>query len=456
MAVFADRFAAHADRPCVADGDRTLTYRELLELGRAGLAGLPRPRALVVLRCSLTAESLAAYAALLVDGHVPLLVEADLSGELLDHLVALYRPDAVVDPVAGLVDRPGGGPVALHPELGLLLTTSGSTGSPKLVRLKGTGVRANAEAIAAYLELSPDERPLLHLPMSYSYGMSVVNSHWVAGGCVCLTRRTVMEPGYWDDLRAHAATSIAGVPFHYTALRRLGEARLDLPSLRTLTQAGGRLDPRLGAFFADWAGRTGRRFVIMYGQTEAGPRISYLPPEAAAAAPEAIGLPVPGASIVLVDEAGAAVPDGEPGEMVVTSPGVMMGYALAAGDLDRGDELGGVLRTGDVAVKGADGLLRIVGRRSRILKIFGLRVNVDEVERRLAGEGHDVLCFGEDDRLRVLAAAGSDAAAIRQRVVDLFSLPPRGIEVRAGGPVKRTAAGKVSADALARAWEAAG
>ncbi len=457
--MFGAVFAAFAGNACVAMGDRALTYAETLALGRRITAGLP-PRALVVLRCSLTPESVAAYAALLVDGHVPLLIESTLAAPLADALIATYGPDAVIDPLsAAPVTRLAGG-TSLAPELALLLTTSGSTGSPKLVRQSATGVAANAAAIAQYLGLDAAERAFLHLPMSYSYGLSVLHSHWHAGACVCLTGASVMEAGYWDELATQHATSIAGVPFHYAAIRRLGEARLDIPSLKTLTQAGGRLDPRIATHFADWSARTGRRFIVMYGQTEAGPRIAWLPPEHTLAAPGAIGIPIPGVRIALCDEGGAAVPDGTPGEMVVHSPAVMLGYASCAADLAKGDERGGVLDTGDMAVRGADGLLRITGRRSRILKIYGLRVNIDEIEARLAAMGHVAHCFGEDDQLRVLIepsdAAFADAAAIRSTIVDLFSLPPRGIMVRAAlHPVARTAAGKLSAAALADGWTAA-
>jgi len=451
--VFGDLFDRFGDRPCVRDGDRTLSYAETLALGRSLIADLPATRALVILRCTLSAECVAAYIALLDAGHVPLLLEANLAAPLVEQLAERYSVDAIVIPGEPAERRPGG--TALHPNLALLLTTSGSTGSPKLVRLSHRGVRANAEAIARSLDLNADERPLLHLPMSYSYGLSVIQSHLVVGACIGLTRRTVMEPGYFDDLVGYRATSIAGVPFHYTALRRL-LARVEAPHLTTLTQAGGRLDPRLVTFFADWAASTGRRFVVMYGQTEAGPRIALLPPDRAAAAPEAIGLPLPGVAVHLVGDDGASVADGVAGEMVVESAGVMMGYAHAAEDLATGDVLGGRLATGDLAMRGADGLLRIVGRASRIIKVYGLRVNADEVETRLAALGHHAMCFGSDDALRVLIEATGDAAAVRQQIVELFSLPPRGIEVRSGTSPERTASGKLSADALDAAWAAAG
>lgn len=452
--MFGAFFDAHADRPFLRDGDRELTYAQALALGRTLVADVGRARTLVALRCTVGANCVAAYVALLDAGHVPLLLEADLAEPLVADLVARYRVAAIVTP-GEPARRLSDDPPALHDDLALLLTTSGSTGSPKLVRLGRAGVLANARAIAGALGLNADERALLHLPISYSYGLSVIHSHIVAGGSLCLTRASVMEPGYFADLAASRATSIAGVPFHYVALRRLLD-KLDAPALTTLTQAGGRLDPRVVAFFADWAERTGRRFVVMYGQTEAGPRIALLPADRALAAPDAIGLPLPGVAVHLRAEDGTPAAQGAPGEMVVESAGVMMGYALAAADLAQGDVMGGRLATGDVAVRGTDGLLRIVGRASRIIKVYGLRVNADEVEQRLAAGGQEAWCFGSDDTLRVLIAAPGEAAAIRQTIVNLFSLPPRGIEVRTGATPARTPAGKVSARALEDAWAAAG
>jgi acyl-CoA synthetase (AMP-forming)/AMP-acid ligase II len=452
--MFADCLARFADHVLVESGDARLGYGEVLALGERITGPLPRPKSLVVLRCGLDIASIAAHLSLTARGHVPLLLERSLAPALTADLVARYRPDLVIDAQAGSVE-PGPGGVELHPDLGLLLATSGSTGSPKLVRQSATGVRANAEAIAAYLELGPAERPLLHLPMSYSYGLSVIHSHLVAGATLVLTGHTVMEPGYWADLAERRCTSIAGVPFHYAAIRRLGEARLDIPSLATLTQAGGRLDPRLVTHFADWAARTGRRFVVMYGQTEAGPRISWLPPDRALVASDSVGIAIPGVTIDLVDEEGRPVPDGAPGDMRVTSPAVMLGYAHEAADLARGDELGGVLLTGDIAERGPDGLLRIVGRRARMLKIYGLRVNLDEVEQKLASLGHQAVVGGVDDELRILLEDGTDPAGVRQAVVALFSLPPRGILVRGSGPVPRSAAGKVRAADFEVAWSQA-
>ncbi len=452
--MFADAFERFAGRPCVSRGDDRLTYAEAIALGRRLIDALPRRRMFVALRVSLTVESLAAYAALLEAGHVPLLLEDSLSDELFAAIVNTYAPNAELAPGRYLRlfdERPA---TKLHDELGLLLTTSGSTGSAKLVRVSAGGLLANARAIADYLSLGPGERAFLHLPFSYSYGMSVINSHLIAGGEICLARHSVMEEGYWADLARLSATSMSGVPFHYRTIRRLGERKLETPSLRTLTQAGGRLEPELIRHFAEWADRTGRHFVTMYGQTEAGPRITYLPPERAAEAPDSIGIPIPGVNITLVGDDGAAVPDGETGEILCESPAVMMGYALGSEDLELGDVMQGRLMTGDLARRGADGLLRIVGRRSRLIKIFGLRINVDEVEQQLRSQGFDLHCFGEDDRLRVLVA-GAEPAEVRDFMTATFSLPPRGVEIRRIEALPTARTGKVAASALSQAWEEA-
>ena len=455
--MFAASFELNAERPCVREGDRVLTYADVARLGQEVIADLPSERQFVVLRCSLTAKCIAAYCALLSAGHVPLLLESDLATSLSADLYARFAPAWVIDPCHSTVERRDSPEPSLHADLALLLTTSGSTGSPKLVRLSAKGVHANAEAIGQYLALDPSERALLHLPMSYSYGLSIINSHLLTGGSIGLTRASVMEPGYWDDFDRYEATSVSGVPFHYTALRRFADKRLDRPHLRTLTQAGGRLDPKLVGWFAQWAESSGRKFYVMYGQTEAGPRIAYLPPDKAVTAPDAIGEPIPGTTINLVDEQGLPVAEGETGTLRVTSPSIMMGYANDASDFAGGYEIGNSLDTGDLAKRGSDGLLRIVGRNSRVLKLYGLRINLDELERRFSEEGYVAQCFGEDDNLNILIEGGPTSPDMaRERIIALYSLPPRAIQVRSTASLPRSGSGKVSSQILREAWLRAG
>nr|WP_283251104.1 AMP-binding protein [Rhabdothermincola salaria] len=303
--------------------------------------------------------------------------------------------------------------------MALLLTTSGSTGSPKLVRLSHTNLEANAASIARYLRLGPDDRSITSLPLHYCYGLSVLHSHLLVGGAVALTDLSVTDPCFWAQAREARVTGLAGVPYTFDMLDRVGFADMDLGHLRYLTQAGGRMSPEKVRAYAELGRRRGFELFVMYGQTEATARMAYLPPELATTAPDAIGIAVPGGSFHL--EPGAEDPAGPnetsgpdeaspSGELVYRGPNVMMGYAETPADLARGPELD-ELRTGDLARLGDDGLYRITGRASRFLKLFGLRVDLDRVERLLADAGLSAVCTGDDDGLVIALEGGCEAQA---------------------------------------------
>ena len=334
----------------------------------------------------------------------------------LENLIDLYRPEVILavdqadpgktyraDPIDGEVrlwwSAAGEQSPAVHPQLAVLLSTSGSTGSPKLVRLTRRNVEANAESIAASIALSPDERAMGSLPLYYSYGLSVVNSHLHAGASVVLTEETVVSPHFWKLFRSQRCTSMPGVPYTYDLLLRIGFNGLDVPSLRTLTQAGGRLAPELVLCFHAEMARRGGRFHVMYGQTEATARIACMPwdrlPEKAGAA----GIAIPGGRLSVDVGGGDDGRSSECGEIVYTGPNVMMGYAEGREDLKRGDELKGVLRTGDLGYLDDEGFLYVTGRSKRIGKVMGMRVNLDEVEARLSSRGPTAVVANGDGLL---------------------------------------------------------
>jgi acyl-coenzyme A synthetase/AMP-(fatty) acid ligase len=332
---------------------------------------------------------------------------------------------------------------AMHPELGLLLSTSGSTGSPKLVRLARGAVVANAKAIAETLALGPGEVAPTSLPLHYSYGLSVLSSHLAAGATVLLTNDGLLTEAFWTACRAHRVTSLAGVPYSYLMLRRIDLDRVAPPTLRTFTQAGGRLDPTLVRHYHAKAVARGGRLYVMYGQTEATARIAVLPPAELPARAGSVGRAIPGGSLTIDD-----------GEVVYRGPNVMMGYALTRADLAHGDELGGELRTGDLGRLDDDGFLWITGRSRRIAKVFGLRVNLDELEAlaRAAADGLELAAIGDDDRVVVfLAGAGAASAhlaVVRAAITGRLGLHPTGIVVTAVAALPRLASGKIDYGAL--------
>ncbi|NMR29154.1 AMP-binding protein [Crystallibacter degradans] len=441
---FAADLARHGDQPAVLIEDRVLTYRELANRVDDVAERLGPVRRLAVLAAANDLDSLVAYLAALSGGHPLILVPADKPAAL-GSILASYDPDVVMRSGTGepvLEVRREGTAHQLHPELALLLSTSGSTGSPKLVRLSRENLQSNAGAIAEYLDIQPSDRAATTLPMSYCYGLSVINSHLLRGAGLVLTDLSVVDPCFWDLFREQRATTFAAVPYTFELLDRVGFAGMDLPGLRYVTQAGGRLDPSTAHRYRELGQRGGWDLFVMYGQTEATARMAYLPPQLAAENPGTIGIPVPGGAFRI-----DPVPGLEDGELVYTGPNVMLGYAECPGDLAAGrtsDEL----RTGDLARRHASGVYEVVGRRSRFVKIVGLRIDLGQVEKILAELGVPAASAGSDRGLVVAVEGDHDAALLGKVLAQKLGLPRGAVELHAVVSFPRLANGKVDYQAV--------
>ncbi|MFF9868187.1 AMP-binding protein [Streptomyces sp. NPDC013953] len=441
----AQGLAAHGDRAALITPDGTLSYRELAQRVADTALRLGPHRRLVLLPGANTVEALVVHLAAMSAGHPVLLVPGD-HPEAVEALTAAYDPDVVVRPADGpwiLDERRTVSAHTLHPDLALLLSTSGSTGSPKLVRLSYDNLQANAESIAAYLGIRETDRAATTLPLSYCYGLSVVHSHLLRGAGLILTGLSVADSCFWDLFRTARGSALAGVPYTFDLLDRVGFAGMDLPHLRYVTQAGGRLAPDKVARYADLGARRGWDLFVMYGQTEATARMAYLPPDLVAAHPGAIGVPVPGGAFRLEPVEDLPCADGSAGELVYTGRNVMLGYAHTPDDLALGRTTN-ELRTGDVARRTPEGLYEIVGRRSRFVKILGLRIDPQQIEASLERRGITALCTGDDEALTV-AATGvpeSDARRIRGLVTGACELPARAVRVHILADLPRLPTGK--------------
>ena len=429
-----DHLRRFADRTAVLTETTELTYGQLADRVEACAPTLGERRALVLLEVDNDVDTLTHYLAALAAGHVVLPVPA---GGDTAALTATYRPDIVVDRT-GVRHVDTGGHV-LHPDLMLLMSTSGSTGSPKLVRLSRTNVAANARAIADYLGIVETDRAATTLPMSYCYGLSVVHSHLLVGAALILTDRSVSEQQFWDLFVAHRGTTFAGVPYTFELLDRVGFSHMKLPHLRYVTQAGGPMPPERVRRYAALGERRGWELFVMYGATEATARMAYLPPHLAQSHPQAIGVAIPGASLTIEPLDGW--PDDESGELVFRGPNVMMGYAEHIEDLADGPTLH-ELRTGDVARQCGPGLFEIVGRTSRFAKIFGLRIDLQRLERTLAGRGVTALCTDADERLVIVAEGPHSPADVRRVVADAAKVPVGAVDAVAVPELPRLPSGK--------------
>ncbi|MQX38207.1 AMP-binding protein [Roseospira navarrensis] len=453
----------------IAEDGAAVTYADLLEAVDRMAATLPAGAVLLLLGRNDLA-SLTAYLAAMQAGAVPLILGADTRPDHVRGLMETFSPHlvfadpqtaAALDGLEAVKDQDAYAlyrntasiEPATHPDLAFLATTSGSTGSPKLVRLSRANLLANAASIVEYLEIGPADRAAASLPLGYSYGLSIVNSHLFAGGSIVLSDRSLMEQAFWAHMRAAEITSFAGVPYHYEMLLRLRLERLKLPTLAKMTQAGGRLAPPLIEKVHAACQGLGIRFWTMYGQTEASPRISYLPPEDTLRKLGSIGHAIPGGRLWIRDEAGADISaTGAVGELVYEGPNVCLGYAERAADLAHGDDNHGVLYTGDLARCDAEGYVFLEGRLKRFLKIYGNRISLDRIERRLAEQGLEGAAQGRDDHLVVLAVAtpALDTEALRLDVAAFAGINAAAVTVRTIPELPRLPTGKVDYPCLSR------
>ncbi len=387
---------------------------------------------LIALICDNSVLSILAYFACVNSGNAVLLINANTDGDLINNLIKTYSPDFILpfgdafrptDSFSQYFEYSGIGvfkstsppETPINNDTAVLLTTSGTTGSPKLVRLSYTNIKANTDSIIKYLKISDNDCAITNLPMSYSYGLSVVNTYAATGACIVATNDTIVQAPFWKQFKSNNVTALQGVPYSYHQLEQLRFARMNLPSLQLMTQAGGKLAKDKVELFNSISKEKGFRFVVMYGQTEATARISYLPYERIDEKLGSCGIAIPGGALSVRSAEGSELPPNCSGEVIYRGANVMMGYAECREDLSAPDVMNGVLPTGDYGYMDEDGFLYITGRLKRFIKLLGQRINLDEVERMVEKEA-GLLCAASpsDEELRIAVgrATESDISSI--------------------------------------------
>lgn len=422
----------------------TISYKALASLSHALKEKIPA-RSLVLHLCKNEFGSLLGYITFLNNKIVPILLKDSLNEETIRLFLDRYQPDYIYLPedqkyglnsleevhsnfgYALLKTKYQSNQSRLNENLALLLTTSGSTGSPKLVRLSYRNLQSNTESIMKYLKITEAERAVTTLPMNYTYGLSVINSHLYAGASILLTSKTLMQKEFWEQLNEFKITTLSGVPYTYEMLDKIRFTKMNLPYLKTITQAGGKLTLKLHKKFAEWARENQKEFIVMYGQTEATARMSYLPSNKSVEKIGSIGIAIPNGRFEIVDDTNRVIESIKtPGELIYIGQNVALGYADTIHSLSLGDEFNGSLHTGDMAQRDKDGYLYLVGRKKRFLKIFGNRVNLDEIEH-LIKENFSIsecACAGYDDKMFIFICDEFLQKNILEYVTKLTSLHP--------------------------------
>ncbi|MCW8090338.1 AMP-binding protein [Alteromonas sp. ASW11-130] len=381
-------------------------------------------RPLILLRMANSIESVVNYLACLYAHYPCILINQSAPEEVINSIRNDFSPNFIVVErdcrVSSLTQH------TLAEDLALLLSTSGSTGSKKFVALSYKNLIANTQSILGYLPIEQSDTTLGSLPLSYSYGLSILHTHLAVGACIRFTELTVMEKGFWEVLEHEKISSLNGVPSWYEMLLRLRFEQKTLPKLRYLTQAGGKLNKQLVLKLAGYAKNNNKQFYVMYGQTEATARIAYLSPKKLHVKPNSIGKAISGGELTLYDDKNAKIsqPQKE-GELVYRGPNIMLGY------VDSAKELGKFfpqesLPTGDLGYFDEDGDFFITGRLKRMIKLFGERCSLDEIEARLNSAGFPVRCIGEDNLLAICTLSDSEKE-IKQYAIKMLRTSPKAI-----------------------------
>lgn len=443
---FTERFESLGSNPALIFPDREpISYAELARRVAAHACEFGGEKSLIGVVAEPSEHAVIAYLAALHGGHAVALLPPCKSSAL-DDFVADFSPDVVCRQMDGRwrcmmeTGSPNGG---LHADLAVLLGTSGSTGKSRFVRLSAGAIQANAESIAGYLELQERDRAALILPFHYSYGLSVLNSHLIAGASIYFPRRSASDAGFAKEIHGAGCTNVSGVPYSFEQMDRAGILQHELPALRFMTIAGGRVSKALAETFHRHLADRQKRLFMMYGQTEATARIAYVPPHQLEGNVGSIGIAIPGCSLRLIDDAGNPIEEpGRPGELVYSGPNVMMGYASQRAHLAKGAEIV-ELRTGDMATRDDNGFFTVIGRLKRMSKIAGLRLSHEAIEAALDAAGIAAAVVGDDDRILALVTSGHSDERLLPVLMAATGLPRPRLEVERTRSLPLLASGKV-------------
>lgn len=444
-------------RAAVDSDGNILCYGDICEFSGVIKHTIP-PRALLFILTKNNTGGIAWVISTIISGNVPLILSANTDKVLLNALIDTYKPQYICCPddmeMEGVQIEDAFGykllstgidSCPMNDELSHLLPTSGSTGSPKLVRHKYDNIEAAGLNISTFFNLSQTDRPLMVLPLHYTMGLSMVFSHLKVGATILITDLSMTDPRFWKFIKENEATSFTGVPFSYEILDKMRFTRMKLPYLTLLTQGGGKMSHDLNMKFAEYCRDNGKKWIATYGQSEGTARMAWLPPEYAISKIGSIGIAVPNGELSLRDVDGNILPESPAtGEMCYTGKNVTMGYARCREDLLLGDERNGFLPTGDIAYRDEDGFYFIKGRMGRFLKIFGNRIGLDECEQIVkAAVTCECACSGNDDKLVVYLTDKSQSDLAKNALIEATHLPANVIEIKILATLPKNEAGKI-------------
>ena len=409
-----DIFKSYADNPCLCEPSNKVTYKELGKIVEELIDACSTFRS-AVLVFEQNIYCVAFYLACLISKKLVILLDPHSTQSDVIHIADVFN----VSLIAGHSEiesscfshiyskcefniyHTGYKITACpHPELAILVNTSGSTSAPKFVKLSYDNLICNTKQITRYLPINSDSFAGPPPPFSYVYGLSVLNTHLAMGGQIALCNDSVISKEYWNFVLSLDVTNINGVPYYYEVINKLNFYANLKKKLKFLTQAGGRMSDlvreRLISEFIN------SQIFIMYGQSEATARISYLPYNKIREKCGSVGIAVDGGKLS-VDQ----------NEIIYEGNNIYRGYAYSANDLTKLEDIG-KLHTGDLGYLDDEGYLYITGRKSRFIKLPGKRLSLDDCERQLTNYGYECAIVQIDDKMKIYVVGNCSKKEVSQ------------------------------------------
>lgn len=396
----------------ISEDNKRISYSDLLKKINIISSKTQNTKSLIFLIGQNNFETIIGYVSFIKSGHAVVLLDYKINEIFLKKLIITYKPNYIfcdkqkkikdynkIIEIKSyvLLEKKKNNKLKINKNLMLLMSTSGSTGSPKLVRQSYENVESNTQSIIQYLKIKNDDITITSLPISYVYGLSVINTHLKSGATIVITNKSLVEKPFWYLVNKFKVTSFGAVPFQYSIIERFFKRNVPR-SLRYTTQAGGKMNEVLIKNLIKIYKKNKIKLIQMYGAAEATSRMSYLKWEDAQKKIGSIGKSIPGGKFFLIKTKNKLINKNEVrGELVYKGKNVCLGYAKKLSDLALSNKNNGILKTGDIAYKDKDGFYYIVGRKNRYTKIHGSRVNLSELEDILSRKGFDVIMKAEKD-----------------------------------------------------------
>lgn len=405
------------DKLAIIDDDYSFSYKDIIKF-QEDIKEVLHSRSVMFILSENNADSLMMCYAALENGVVPLLLDKNLSDEFLSNLLSIYKPkyiwcskeknillgDVIYETRRYKLLLTDNIIYKVNSKLALLLSTSGSTGNPKLVRHSYDNILFSIKNVAKVFSINLKDNVFIPIPIHFTQGLNVALSHLISGATVVLTQFNILQKEFWIAFNRNLITSITGVPYSYYLMDKLKFFEKDNKYLKIINQGGGRLPDYLFEKIAKYCYSHGLSFIPTYGSTETTSRMSYLPPDLAMTKCGSIGYPLPNCKFKLLDDNNQEIlrPNIN-GELVFIGNNVTLGYASNSTDLCSGDDRNGEYYTGDIAFFDNDGCYYIVGRKSRFVKIYGYRISLDEVERIIKSKFNiECACIGNDKKIIIV------------------------------------------------------